>query len=57
MFTLCGNINALIKSSKVEGPTTSLTFLGIHLNSNTMEASFSDERKQALLSELTGMRW
>ena len=56
MFTLCSNINAPIKLSKVEGPTTSLTFLGIHLNSNTMEANISDERKQALLSELTRMR-
>ena len=56
MFTLCSNINAPIKLSKVEGPTTSLTFLGIHINSNTMEASILDERKQALLSELTRMR-
>ena len=29
MFTLCSNINAPIKLLKVEGPTTSLTFLGI----------------------------
>ena len=56
MFTLCNNINAPIKSSKVEGPSTSLTFLGILLNSKTMEASISDERKQALLNELTWMR-
>ena len=56
MFTLCSNINAPIKLSKVEGPTKSLTFLGIHLNSNMMEASISDERKQALLSELTRKR-
>ena len=55
VFTLCSNINAPIKSSKVEGPTTSLTFLGIHLNSKTMEASISDERKHALLNELTWM--
>ena len=56
MFTLCSNINAPIKSSKVEGPTTSSTSLGIHLNSTTMEASISDERKHALLNELTWMR-
>ena len=55
MFTLCSNINVPIKSSKVEGPTTSLTFLGIHLNSKTMEASTSDERKHELLNELTWM--
>jgi len=54
MLTLCEKINAPIKLSKVEGPTTSLTFLGIHLNTITMEASISDDRKRALLDEL---RW
>jgi len=39
------NINAPIKLSKVEGPTTSITFLGVHLD---MEASISDGRKQNL---------
>ena len=56
MLSLCDTINAPIKSSKVEGPTTSLTFLGIHLNSVTMEASISDERKRTLMDELTQMR-
>ena len=56
MFTLCEKINAPIKLSKVEGPTTSLTFLGIHLNSTTMEASISDDRKSALLDELHWMK-
>jgi len=35
---------------------TSLTFLGIHLDSKTMEASISDERKLALINELTWIR-
>ena len=56
MFTLCRDINAPIKMSKVEGPTISLIFLGIHLDSKTMEASISDERKCALLDELSWMR-
>jgi len=56
MFTLCENINALMKLSKVEGPTTSLTYLGIHLNSIKMEASISDDRKCALLNELRWMK-
>ena len=56
MFTLCEKINAPIKLSKVEGPTTSLTFLGILLNSLTMEASISDDRKHALMDELRWMR-
>ena len=51
MFSLCEDIQALIKLSKVEGPTTSMTFLGIHLNSITMESSISADRKQALLEE------
>ena len=52
MFTLCDKINAPIKMSKVEGPTTSLTFLGIQLNTITMEASVTPERKLELLHEL-----
>ena len=52
MLTLCDKINALIKMSKVEGPTTSLTFLGIQLNTITMEASISSEKKHELLHEL-----
>ena len=42
--------------SKVEGPTTSLIFLGIHLNTITMKASISEERKSALLDELHWMK-
>jgi len=56
MFNLCNDINTPIKLSKVEGPTTSLTFLGIHLNSATMKASISDERKDALLNESQWIR-
>jgi len=56
MFSLCEDIQAPIKLSKVEGPTTSMTFLGIHLNSITMEASISADRKQALLDELRWMK-
>jgi len=56
MFTLCENINTPIKHSKMEGLTTSLTFLGLHLNSVTMEASISDDRKCALLYELHWMK-
>ena len=33
-----------------------MTFLGIHLNSLTMEASISDERKHTLMDELHWMR-
>ena len=56
MLDLCEKINAPIKLPKVEGPTSSLTFLGIHLNTITMEARISEERKSALLDELHCMK-
>ena len=52
MLTFCDKINASIKPSKVEGPTTCLTFLGIQINTISMEASITSERKQSLLNEL-----
>ena len=45
MLSLCNRIGAPIKTEKVEGPTTCLTFLGIVLNTNTMKASISYEQK------------
>ena len=56
MLSLCNKINAPVKSSKVEGPSTTLTFLGILLDTTTMEASITQDRKQALLSELLYLR-
>ena len=53
MLTLCKTLNVPIKPSKVEDLATSLTFLGIHLN--TMEASITPERKQSLLQELSAL--
>ena len=53
MLTLCKTLNTPIKPSKVEGPTTSLTFLGIHLDTISMKANITEERKQSLLQELT----
>ena len=38
MLTLCERIQAPIKSSKIEGPSSSITFLGIHLDTAAMEA-------------------
>ena len=52
MLILCDKINGPIKPSKVEGPTTSLTFLGIQINIISMEASIISERKQSLLQDL-----
>ena len=40
MLSLCNRIGAPTKTEKVEGPTTRLTFLGIVLDTITMEAVF-----------------
>ena len=43
MLAFCNKINAQIKPSKVEGPTTCLTFLGIQIDTLFMEASITSE--------------
>ena len=53
MLALCEKLNVPIKPSKVEGPTTLLTFLGIHLKTTSIEASITSKRKQVLLQELS----
>ena len=57
MLALCECINAPIKPSKIEGPSTSITFLGIHLDTVAMEASITPECKEALLAELNQLYW
>jgi len=52
MLTFCDKINAPIKLLKVEGSTTCLTFLGIQIDTISMEASITSERKQSLLNKL-----
>ena len=49
MLSLCQRISAPVKSSKIEGPPTVNTFLGIHLDTITMEASITPECMDALL--------
>ena len=41
-----------MKSSKIEGPSTRLSFLGIIIDTSNMQASISEERKQNLSSLL-----
>ena len=55
MLSLCQKINGPVKLTKVEGPSTNITFLGIVINTVTMTASISSERKQELLSALQSM--
>lgn len=55
MLSLCQKIGAPVKPSKIEGPTTCLTFLGIVIDTSTMTASISEERKQDLISSLQSL--
>ena len=57
MLQLCEQIQAPIKPSKIEGPSTSITFLGIHLDTVAMVASITQERKDSLLAELNQLYW
>ena len=52
MRSLYQAIGAPIKEEKVEGPTTRLTFLGIVLDTVSMEASISIECKTSLLTAI-----
>ena len=56
---LCRTIGAPTKPEKEEGPSTTLTFLGILLDSATMTASITEERKtelQQAIHQLEGRR-
>ena len=56
MLSLCNNISAPVKTSKVEGPSTQLTFLGIVIDTEHMTASISLERKADLLLSIQSLR-
>ena len=59
MNHLCEKINASTKPDKEEGPCTLLTFLGILLDTTTMQAYITMERKRDILQaiqELQGKR-
>ncbi len=58
MLSLCKAINAPVKPEKVEGPSTTLTFLhvGIQLDTVAMQASITQDRKQELLTDLSDLR-
>ena len=49
MLLLCDNINAPVKTSKIEGPSSQLTFLGIVIDTDNMTARISPECKEDLL--------
>ena len=55
VITMPQNINAPVKPSKIEGPTTRLTFLGILIDTSTMTASITDDCKKDLVSSLQSL--
>ena len=55
MLSLCNNINAPVKTSKIEGPSTRLTFLGIVIDTENMTASISPERKADLILSIQSL--
>ena len=57
MLSLYKRTNAHVKSSKIEGPSTSITFLQLHLDTIAMETSITPEHKEALLAELNQLYW
>ena len=52
MQSTCAELGVPLAGDKVEGPTTSLTFLGIQLNTNSMEASLLSDKLDRLCLEL-----
>ena len=52
MSDLCARVNAPLKHEKTDGPATTLTFLGIELDSVAMTGSISQTRKDELLQSL-----
>ena len=56
ILSLCDNINAFVKTSKIEGPSTQLTFLGIVIDTNSMTVGISPEHKEDLLSSIQFLR-
>ena len=52
MLSLCDTLNIPLKPEKMVGPTTSLTFLGVELDTTYMTARLTQDKLTALLSEL-----
>ena len=52
MLQVCDDLGIPLASDKIEGPTSSLSFLGIRLDSVTMEARLPEDKLARLCSEL-----
>ena len=55
MLSVCEQLGFLIAEEKIDGPTTSITFLGIQIDSIKRELRLPLDKLQALRTELT--RW
>ena len=49
---VCEELGIPLATEKINGPSTSLTFLGIFLNTSCMEARLSDDKSQRIQKEL-----
>ena len=56
MLSLCTTINAPVKSSRIEGPSTRITLLGIVMDTDEMTAGISLERKADLILSIQSLR-
>ena len=56
MVSLCEYINAPGKPSRIEGPFTRLSFLGIFIDTTNMQVIISKEHQQDLLSLLSSFK-
>ena len=56
MLHICSRINAPFKPEKVVKPTTSMTFLGILIDTTSMIASISADCKLSSLEELQSFK-
>ena len=53
MLATCHRLGVPLASDKIEGPTTRLSFLGIELDSDAMEARLPQDKLHRLSSEIT----
>lgn len=55
LLDVCSIVNAPVNPEKVIGPSTTMEFLGIWLDSHAMRAGIAESRRQELLAEIHSM--
>jgi len=56
MLSLCTTINAPVKSSEIQEPSTRITFLGIVIDTDKTRAGISLQRKADLILSIQSLR-